>query len=99
MLALRSNGVWLHGLGAVGDLKYSFAWSSTGGGLLSVEWSMALPGGYSHPALQKNALVELMAGPVTLGWAVLDEPDRNAWTFTADGLFRMGERMAAVNGS
>lgn len=97
MLWLRSNGVALHGLAPVGDLKYSFAWSSTGGGLLSLEWSMALPRGYTHPALRKNALVELMAGPVTLGWASLTEPDREEWRFTADGLFRLCERIAAVD--
>lgn len=99
ILGLRSNGTWLHGLAPVGDLRYSFAWSGTGGGLLTVEWSMALPRGYSHPALRKDALVELMAGPVTLGWASLTEPDRDEWRFTADGLYRMGERMAAVDGA
>lgn len=94
---LRSNGVPLDTLARVGDLKYTFTWGSTGGGLQSIEWSMPLPVGYTHPALRKGALVELMAGPVTLGWASLTEPDRDEWTFTADGLYRMAEQIAAVD--
>lgn len=77
-----TGGTWLHGLGFVGDVNYKTALS---GGLLTVSWRMVLPKGFTHPALRNGSLIELHDGEC-LGIAVMAEPDRDNWTFTADGL-------------
>lgn len=97
MLSLRINGIAAQsfGYGYVGDLEVAHLYSSTGGGLQYVKFSLALPRRYSHPALIEGALVEVLRGGQTLGTAVLSDVDRDGWTFTADGLYRRAEHFNA----
>lgn len=101
MLSLRINGIdaKTFGYGAVSVDEVAHLWSSTGGGLQYVKFSLALPPRYSHPALVEGALVEVLRGPVSLGVAVMADVDREGWTFTADGLFRRAEHFNAEGSS
>lgn len=98
-LRLRAGGAWLHGLAPLGDLEFSTQYGANGGGLLVVSWSMALPSGYTHPVLRQGVTVDVMAGGLRIGSAVMAEPDREGWRFVADGLLRSGERFVAVDGT
>jgi hypothetical protein len=97
MLTLRIGGVPAQalGYGAVGDLEIKQRWSSTGGGMDVVSFKLACPRGYTHPALRQGSLVEVLRGPYRLGSAILADPDREGWTFVADGLFRRAEHFVA----
>lgn len=101
MLNLRIGGKWTQelGLGKVGDLEFSHTYSSTGGGLNYVKWTLALPKNYWHPVLTEGTKVELFAGTLKLGSVLMSEPDRRNWSFTGDGLYKRAEttRTATTN--
>jgi hypothetical protein len=97
VLTLRIGGIDAKalGYGHVGGLEVAHLWSTTGGGLQYIKFDLALPPRYSHPVITEGAVVEVMRGPVLLGTAHLSDVDREAWTFTADGLFRRAEQFNA----
>lgn len=101
MLSFRINGIHAQsfGYGKVGDVELAHLWSSTGGGLQYVKFSLALPKRYSHPALVEGAVVEVERCGVPLGSAVLADVNRDSWEFTADGLFRQAEHFNAEGAS
>lgn len=98
-----TGGRWLHGLVPFGGLSFSTAFqratdSTGGGGMHVISWEMALPGNLPLPTeVRQDCLVELFAGPCSLGAAVIAETPRGN-TVTADGLFRLGEYFQAVDG-
>lgn len=94
---LRINGVDARtlGYGRVTVTELAHLYSSTGGGLHYVKFSLALPRGYSHPALIEGAEVEVLRCGVSLGFADMADPSRDDWTFTADGRFRRAEHFNA----
>ncbi|MGZ6778164.1 MAG: hypothetical protein ACXVGO_04115 [Mycobacterium sp.] len=93
-----TGGTWLHGLGfgGVGDLKLS---TSLPGGSLSASWRLNLPARYWHPALTRGSLVEIYALGRRIWCGIMSEPDRDAWTFTADGPALTLDQCAAVDSS
>lgn len=97
MLSLRIDGVPAQsiGYGVVGDLEVQHRYSSTGGGLQVVSFKLACPPGYTHPSLRQGASVQVLRGPVSLGSARLADPDRDGWSFVADGLYRQAEHFTA----
>lgn len=102
MLSLRIAGIWAQTFGdygQIGDVEVEHIYSTTGGGLHTLKWSMALPKNYYHPALKAGSKVELFRGPVKLGSATLAEPDRTNWTFVADGFYRRAEKFRAEDAS
>ena len=92
---LLGGKVWAHGLGPAPIDEVAHLWSSTGGGLHYVKFSIALPANFSHPQLRRGISVEVFHGPQSLGKAVMADVDRDAWTFVADGLFRRAEHFNA----
>lgn len=97
-LTLWSAGWPLDEFGTIGDdLGFSTVFGDQGCGLDQVTWSMSLPKGFAHPAVQAGARVQLKVGDITVGTAVLDQPDVDAWTFTANGLIHRASELAAVN--
>lgn len=101
MLSLRIDGVPAQtiGYGKVGELEVTHLWSPTGGGLHHLKFRLAIPRRYNHPALRGGATVEVFRGPVLLGTAIMAEPNREAWTFEADGLYRRAEVFNAEGSS
>lgn len=91
--------VWAHtlGYGQVSDVEIQHRYSSTGGGLHLVSFSLALPRGYTHPALVQGTKVRVEKSGERLGTAILADPDRAAWSFVADGLYRQAEFFNAEN--
>lgn len=85
-IQLRVGGVWAATIGPVGSVKWS---TSAKGGLEQVSWRMSLPETFGHPALRLGSLVELFAGPASLGAGILSEPNqsKDGWDFTAVGLY------------
>lgn len=83
------------GYGAVGDLELQHRYSSTGGGLQVASFKLACPRNYSHPALRQGTLVQFLRGSVSLGWGVMADPDRDAWSFVVDGMYRQAEFFTA----
>lgn len=100
-----SDGVNLDGISRIGDLEWttvhrrSDANSTGGGGLLTCSFRLYLPRGFTHPALRRGALVELKVGGYPIGSGVMEDPDRDEWTFTVDGLFRYAEWAVAATGT
>lgn len=97
MLSLWLGGIPAHtlGYGRVGGLEVKHVWSAKGGGLDQVTFSLAMPRGYSHPALHQGTLVQVKRGPVSLGWGVMADPNRREWTFVVDGLHRRARHFGA----
>lgn len=98
-----TGGTPLQGLVPFGDLSFSTAFqrpsdNSGGGGLLTAQWSLSFGTGPIPDQLRMNSLVELFAGPCSLGAAVITETPRGD-TVVADGLFRLGEWFQAVDSS
>lgn len=99
-----TGGRWLHGLSAYGDLALASTLrrpsdSDGGGGLLTASWSMPTANGVSLPAqVRYGSLVEIKAGPLTVGMGVVAETP-NGDSVTVDGLFRLGEKRYAVDAS
>jgi len=96
---LLGGKVWAHGLGPVGGLEVAHLWSSTGGGLHYVKFSIALPADFSHHQLRRGISAEVFHGPQSLGKSVMADVDRAGWTFVADGLFRRAEHFNAEDGT
>lgn len=95
MLTIKAAGVTLHGLGKVGDLKFS----TNEHGSLSASWAMILPVGANSPCLRQGVRVEIYAGTWCVWAGVMAEPDRRNGTYTADGLHRLLERYLSLNTS
>lgn len=97
MLSLWIGGIAAHtiGYGRVGDLEVKHLWSSKGGGLDQISFSLAMPRGYTHPVLRQGTSVQVKRGPVSLGWGVMADPNRRAWTFVVDGLHRQARHFNA----
>lgn len=97
MLTIRIDGHYAQtfGHGQVGEIEVVHRWASDGGGLHLLSFTIAAPTGYAHPALRSGALVQVLRGRRSLGWAVLSEPNRDDWTFTADGLYTEAEHFTA----
>lgn len=93
MLSVRSAGIPLDTIGVVTDLKVTANLQGT----LTIDFSMALPRGFRHYALQQGALVQVCAGPLVIDAGVMAEPDRDNGTFTADGLSRIAERFLTAD--
>lgn len=98
-LSLRVGSTWLNSIARVGDIEYTTTYGAGGGGLLTASWSMALPRGYTHPALRQGVTVDLVVGTHVIGSGIMADPDRDEWRFVIDGLKRVAERMVAVDGS
>lgn len=101
-VAVRVGSTWLHslGFGHVGDLEYTTVYGDGGGGLLTASFTLGLPAGFTHPSLRQGALVQMSVGSWPICSAgILAEPDRAEWRFTVDGVKRLAEKMAAVDGS
>lgn len=98
-LRLWSNGVPLDDLGVVGDadLTINTVYGDTGCGLDTMSWSMSLPRGFAHPAIQEGAVIELRRGLGTIATAINSEPDPDSWKFTAKGLLHRLADFLAVN--
>lgn len=98
-IGFRLNGTYAHTLGRgwVGDVEYSHAWSTTGGGLQAASFSLSLPKGYDHPSLRNGTRVQVVCGPVSLGWGRIADIDRENWSITIDGDYRRAERFMAVD--
>jgi hypothetical protein len=90
---IRAGALWLSTLGGgVGGLTYS---TVADGGCESATWSMALPRTFSHPNLQSGQVITINSGPLGLWSGILQEPsydDSVGWTYTAQGLFSLGEQ-------
>lgn len=86
---LRVGGVWLKNIGPWSDLAYMHRWP---GGPYEASWSMTLPQGFRHPALQRGQLVEVMDGMGRVWSGLLSDPDPGESTFKATGLCREAEQ-------
>lgn len=97
-LRLWSGGVPLDDLGPVGDdLLIATVFGDGGCGVDQITWSMGLPRGFTHPALKQGAVVELRRGPLVVATVINDEPDVDAWKFSAKGLIHRAADFIAVN--
>lgn len=99
MFSIVADGYGLDSIRRVGDISYATTYGPGGGGLLTCSFAMALPRGFTHPALRMNTRVTLSVGGWPIGSGTLAEPDRDGWQFTVDGLFRKGEKVLALDAS
>lgn len=87
-------------IGGWGGLTFS---TLADGGCGDCAWAMSLPDTFAHPALARNHLVQVKAGPKSLYAGILNEPtppdDTNGWTFAASGLFNAGKGRLALDGA
>lgn len=91
-LQLKVGGVWVSSLAAWGDLE----WSTFEHGSESLSWGMT-NGRYS--VLRGTPVVELWYGAGCIWNGVLNEPDRDAGTFTAKGAGLLGGDYKCLDGA
>jgi len=93
VVTIRVGDVWLRSIGDYGQVVVTDRFP---GGCWSLDWEMALPSGVQPEVLSVGAYVQAYAGG--LRWAgILDVPDWNEGKFSASGLSRIGENLAAVD--
>jgi hypothetical protein len=93
---VRVGGIWVGSMGQVADLTWSQSWP---GGCKEASWEMAATYGTKAYPFVRGATVQVYLG----GWLTwggrLNEPEWNDDTvsFTASGLWRMGEDFPAFS--
>lgn len=93
MITVNVGGTWLHELGPVGDVKWSWSLPI---GCKEASWRLALPRGYSHPVLRRGQIVTIYDAGLPVWSGVLIEPNVLDWSFTALGVGALFDRVAAV---
>lgn len=96
---VRVGNVWLSGVGNCGDLEWSTRWP---GGSFEASWRMHLPDRVLPAFLRSGQNTAIRVGTKRVWRGRLTRPvpqGGKVWQFTAEGLFRQGERFHAFNGS
>lgn len=91
-LQIMSGGVWVSAIGGWGDCE----WSTVTQGSDELSWAMST---VRHSALRGRQLVTLYAGGIPVWAGRLNEPDWDAGTFSATGLWTLAEGYPALDGA